>query len=175
MTNCLGRGESVVVVDDVEVQREIATQMLTRLGYSVRSFASGEEAVEYMKDHSADLMILDMIMDPGIDGLETYRRVLEYHPGQKAIIASGYSETQRVRELQLLGAGLYIKTLSHREARHCGAHRTRPLAGAVPVPGADGKNTYRIIMLISYDIISRYFASSRRCHNRGIQSIDFMV
>lgn len=109
MTNCLGKGESVVVVDDVEVQREIATQMLTRLGYSVRSFASGEEAVEYMKDHSADLMILDMIMDPGIDGLETYRRVLEYHPGQKAIIASGYSETQRVRELQLLGAGSYIK------------------------------------------------------------------
>jgi DNA-binding NtrC family response regulator len=35
--------------------------------------------------------------------------VLEYHPGQKAIIASGYSETQRVRELQLLGAGSYIK------------------------------------------------------------------
>lgn len=105
----LGRGEHVVVVDDVDVQRDIATQILLRLGYSVHSFASGEDAVEYMKGHSADLVILDMIMDPGIDGLETYRRILRDHPNQKAIIASGYSETQRVRELQLLGAGSYIK------------------------------------------------------------------
>jgi PAS domain S-box-containing protein len=105
----LGRGEHVVVVDDMDVQRDIATQILARLGYSVHSFASGEDAVEYMKGHSADLVILDMIMDPGIDGLETYRRILRYHPGQKAIIASGYSETQQVRELQLLGAGSYIK------------------------------------------------------------------
>ncbi len=105
----MGRGETIIVVDDVDLQRDIATRILTRLGYSVLSFASGEEAVEYMKDHSADLMVLDMIMDPGIDGLETYRRVLEYHPGQKVIIASGYSETKQVRELQKLGAGAYIK------------------------------------------------------------------
>ena len=48
-------------------------------------------------------------MDPGIDGLETYRRILELHPGQKAIIASGFSETIRVKEAQRLGAGQYIK------------------------------------------------------------------
>jgi DNA-binding NarL/FixJ family response regulator len=50
-----------------------------------------------------------MIMSPGIDGLETYRRILKLHPGQKAIIASGFSETYRVREAQRLGAGEYIK------------------------------------------------------------------
>jgi len=54
-------------------------------------------------------LILDMIMDPGIDGLETYKRILEIHPGQKAIIASGFSETDRVKEAQRLGAGPYIK------------------------------------------------------------------
>jgi DNA-binding NarL/FixJ family response regulator len=48
-------------------------------------------------------------MDPGIDGLETYRRILEFHPGQKAIIASGFSETDRVKEAQRLGAGAYVK------------------------------------------------------------------
>ncbi len=95
-------GDTIIVVDDVDLQRDIATRILTRLGYSVLSFTSGEEAVEYMKDRSADLMVLDMIMDPGIDGLETYRKVLEYHPGQKVIIASGYSETMQVRELQKL-------------------------------------------------------------------------
>ena len=62
-----------------------------------------------MREHSADLLILDMIMDPGIDGLDTYRKVLELHPGQKAIIASGFSETERVRKAQKLGAGAYVK------------------------------------------------------------------
>ena len=50
-----------------------------------------------------------MIMDPGIDGLETYQKILELYPGQKAIIASGFSETDRVREAQRLGAGAYVR------------------------------------------------------------------
>jgi len=62
-----------------------------------------------MKNNSADLLILDMIMDPGIDGLGTYKKILELHPGQKAIIASGFSETERVKEAKRLGAGAYVK------------------------------------------------------------------
>ncbi len=104
-----GNGESILVVDDVEEQRNIADKVLTKLGYCVASSASGEEAVEYMQSHSTDLVILDMIMDPGMDGLETYRRIIEYHPDQKSIIASGYSETGRVEEIQRLGAGEYIR------------------------------------------------------------------
>jgi DNA-binding NarL/FixJ family response regulator len=50
-----------------------------------------------------------MIMDPGIDGLETYKQILKLHSNQKAIIASGFSETDRVKESQKLGAGEYIK------------------------------------------------------------------
>ena len=44
-----------------------------------------------------------------MDGLDTYRAILELHPEQKAIIASGYSETDRMKEVQDLGAGAYIK------------------------------------------------------------------
>jgi PAS domain S-box-containing protein len=105
----MGRGESILVVDDVEEQREIATRILRKLGYSVTSVASGEKAVDYLKNTAVDLVVLDMIMDPGIDGLETYKRILELHPAQKAIIASGFSETERVKEAQRLGAGAYIK------------------------------------------------------------------
>ncbi len=105
----MGKGESVLVVDDVEEQREIASRINKKLGYSVKTVSSGEEAVNYLKDNSADLLILDMIMDPGIDGLETYKRVLEFHPDQKAIIVSGFSETERVKEAQRLGAGAYVK------------------------------------------------------------------
>ncbi len=104
-----GNGEHVLVVDDVPEQREIAARIISQLGYAVTSAASGEEALEFLKDHRADLVVLDMIMDPGIDGLETYRRVVRHHPHQKAIITSGFAETARVHQAQKLGAGAYVK------------------------------------------------------------------
>jgi len=93
----------------VEEQRKIASGMVKELGYSVVSVPSGEEAVEYLRSNKVDLLVLDMIMDPGLDGLETYKKIIELHPGQKAIIASGFSETDRVKDLQRLGAGAYIR------------------------------------------------------------------
>jgi CheY-like chemotaxis protein len=104
-----GNGESILVVDDVQEQREIASKILKNLGYKVTTAESGEDAVKYLKEKSADLLILDMIMSAGIDGLETYQRALEIRSDQKAIIASGYSETERVKEAQLLGATKYVK------------------------------------------------------------------
>ena len=65
----MGNGESVLVVDDEVEQREITSGILKKLGYQVSSVPSGEKAVEYMNHHSVDLIVLDMIMDPGIDGL----------------------------------------------------------------------------------------------------------
>ncbi len=105
----VGAGQTILVVDDVEEQREIASRMLIKMGYSVTTAPSGEEAVLQLQDNPADLVILDMIMSPGMDGLETYRQILKIRPGQKAIIASGYSETERAKEAQKLGAGGYIK------------------------------------------------------------------
>jgi two-component system cell cycle sensor histidine kinase/response regulator CckA len=109
MEEYLGKGESILIVDDAKEQRDIASRILTKLGYAVASVASGEEAVDYMKDNAADLLILDMIMEPGMDGLEAYKKIIKSHPNQKAIIASGFSETKRVKEAQRLGAGRYIK------------------------------------------------------------------
>jgi PAS domain S-box-containing protein len=105
----MGNGESILVVDDMREQRQIASRILTQLGYKVETASCGEAAVDYMKHNHADLIVLDMIMDPGIDGLETYKRILKIHPNQKVVIASGYSETERVKEAQRLGAGDYIK------------------------------------------------------------------
>jgi CheY-like chemotaxis protein len=105
----LGEGESILVVDDVPEQREIAAQMLRKLGYRVDCVESGETAVAWLADRRADLVVLDMIMDPGMDGLETYRRIIAIRPGQRAVIASGFAETDSVREALGLGAGKYIK------------------------------------------------------------------
>jgi DNA-binding NarL/FixJ family response regulator len=50
-----------------------------------------------------------MIMDPGMDGMETYRRILKINPRQKAILASGFSETDRVRKTLEMGAGAFVQ------------------------------------------------------------------
>jgi DNA-binding NarL/FixJ family response regulator len=59
--------------------------------------------------YAADLMVLDMIMDPGMDGLETYRSILQILPKQKAIIVSGFFESERVHAAHDLGAGVYVR------------------------------------------------------------------
>ena len=104
-----GYGQTILIVDDVAEQREIATAMLTKLGYRTEVVSSGEAAVDYVAHRTVDLLLLDMVMDPGIDGLETYRRILAIHPGQKAVIASGYAETSRIREAQRIGPVGYLK------------------------------------------------------------------
>jgi PAS domain S-box-containing protein len=104
-----GKGESILVVDDVKEQRQLAMSMLEKLGYQVRAVAGGEAAIEYLKTEKADLVVLDMIMYPGIDGFETYRRIRKIHPRQKAIIVSGFTETDRVRKLQEIGAGEFVR------------------------------------------------------------------
>ena len=105
----MGKGESVLVVDDIAEQREVASALLKKLGYKVHAVSSGEEAVKYLKENKADILLLDMIMPPGMDGLDTYRYLLKLHPKQKAIIVSGFSETYRVEAARTLGAGAYVK------------------------------------------------------------------
>ncbi|MDX2445958.1 MAG: response regulator [Desulfobacterales bacterium] len=104
-----GKGEKILVVEDVDSQRDISCRMLETLGYKTKGISSGEEAVEFLKENTADLILLDMIMDPGINGRETYERIIKTHPNQKAIIVSGFAETDDVRQTQKLGAGKYIK------------------------------------------------------------------
>ena len=104
-----GNGQRILVVDDEESQREIACEILTILGYRAEAVPGGKEAVAYVKDHPVELVVLDMVMAPGIGGRETYAEILKIHPDQKAIIASGFSESEEVHETQRMGAGRYIK------------------------------------------------------------------
>lgn len=104
-----GDGEAILIVDDMESQRIISCKMLDALGYRTKAVSSGENAIEFLKENIVDLILLDMIMDPGINGHETYKKIKDIHPNQKAIIVSGFSETDSVRKTQDLGAGPYIK------------------------------------------------------------------
>lgn len=109
METFMGSDETILVVDDAKEQREIASAILSALGYRVSTVSSGEAAVDHIKENRVDLLVLDMIMEPGIDGLDTYKQVLQRHPHQKAIIASGFSENDRIREVLRMGAASYLK------------------------------------------------------------------
>ncbi len=107
--NLEGNGETILIIDDEFQQRDISTQMLASLGYSTHAVSSGEEAVEYLQENKADLLLLDMIMAPGMNGRETYGEILKIHPGQKAVICSGFSRNEEVKKAQALGAGVFVK------------------------------------------------------------------
>jgi len=104
-----GHGETVLIVDDLASQRKIGATILGKLGYAVFTVADGMAALDFVKAQPVDLLVLDMIMAPAISGLETYRRIKEIRPDQKAIIASGHSESDDVLKIQQLGAGHFVK------------------------------------------------------------------
>jgi signal transduction histidine kinase/HAMP domain-containing protein len=104
-----GNGERILVVDDEPQQLDIAARMLKLLGYDAVCVDSGEKAIDYLRDNRVDLVLLDMLMDPGINGRRTYERIIEIHPDQKAVIASGFSENEDIYQARQLGARGFIK------------------------------------------------------------------
>jgi len=107
-----GNGEHILIIDDEPILRDIGCQMLEALGYRVNSVSSGEAAIEFVKDTAVDLLIIDMLMEPGINGYQTYKEIISHRPEQKAIIASGFSETTDVKATLNLGATGFIKNLT---------------------------------------------------------------
>ncbi|MBU0946908.1 MAG: response regulator [Proteobacteria bacterium] len=104
-----GNHERILVVDDVKEQRLIARSILEKLDYSVETASSGEEAIAGMREQVPDLVLLDMLMEPGMNGRETYEQMLTVWPGLKSVIASGFAETEEVRKVQAHGAGSFVK------------------------------------------------------------------
>ncbi len=104
-----GHGEHILIVDDERQQRDIGSQMLSALGYKVETVSSGEEALAFIQNQAVDLLILDMVMDPGINGCQTYEKIIAVQPQQRAVIASGFSENEEVKKAQALGVGNFIR------------------------------------------------------------------
>nr|MDA3902463.1 response regulator [Desulfuromusa sp.] len=104
-----GHGEHILVVDDEKNIRVMAEKLLTNLGYQVSFVSSGEAAVEFLRNCTVDLLLLDMLMEPGMNGYQTFKQIKAFHPGQKALIASGFSAGHDVKKAQELGAGAYLK------------------------------------------------------------------
>jgi two-component system, cell cycle sensor histidine kinase and response regulator CckA len=102
--------ETVLVVDDEELVREMARDMLTHMGYEVVLCTNGAEAVEYFQTHhdNIDLVILDMIM-PRMGGLQCYTALRKINPELRALISSGYALNDDVRMMLREGAKGFIQ------------------------------------------------------------------
>ena len=104
-----GKGENILFVDDVKEQRAIGKKVLTDFRYNPVCLESGEKAIEYCRTEKPDLLIVDMIMEPGMNGYETLKALRKIHPDLKAIVISGYSETDQVRSALDLGGAIFLK------------------------------------------------------------------
>ena len=114
-----GGSDRILVVDDLEQQRKLVGHLLARFGYETTLVAGGRQAVQIFKEYAEtqeqgivsspfDLVILDMIMEEGFDGLDTFRGIRELLPDQKCILVSGFADTCRVREALKLGANHFV-------------------------------------------------------------------
>ncbi|MBN1268426.1 MAG: PAS domain S-box protein, partial [Kiritimatiellae bacterium] len=101
--------ETILVVDDIPSQLTLAVRLLSSLGYGVVVRSNGRAALDFLARNPVALVVLDMIMEEGFDGLDTYREILRVRPGQRCIIASGFSESRRVRDALDLGAGAFLR------------------------------------------------------------------
>ena len=97
--------ETIMVVDDEAVVRDIAERILTRNGYKVLLASSGEEALAVYREHLGSIngVIMDLGM-PGMGGKACLPRILGLDPRAKVLIASGYIQYELTDELQKLGA-----------------------------------------------------------------------
>jgi CheY-like chemotaxis protein len=104
-----GNGETILLIDDQYEQNEIIEKALKKMGYETHAFTSGEEGLKFLQSQQADLVLLDMMMGDGLNGRETYEKMLKINPRQKAIIISGYARSEEILKAKNLGISDFIE------------------------------------------------------------------
>jgi two-component system cell cycle sensor histidine kinase/response regulator CckA len=110
LNEAIGGTEMILLVDDEDVPRDVAKEILEALGYRVLTAKSGNEAIEVYseKAHEIDMVILDMIM-PNMDGGETFERLKEIDPEARVLLSSGYSINGQAQEILSRGCKAFLQ------------------------------------------------------------------
>ncbi|MCX8028131.1 MAG: response regulator [Thermodesulfovibrionales bacterium] len=104
-----GKGETILVIDDVDEQRDLAVQILSSFGYNVHTSSNWQDALNFLVMNKVDLILLDMIMEGEMDGLDICKKIFKTNPNQKVIIVSGFSRSNRVNEALSLGVKAFLQ------------------------------------------------------------------
>lgn len=122
---------SVLVVDDEAAIRYSVSKTLQRVGYAVREAASGEEALDVVRGQHFDVVLTDIRMPPGLDGVELVRILKDIDPDMVVILMTAYPSLNTAVEALRLGAHDYlIKPSSSQDIRASvarGVERSRNL------------------------------------------------
>ena len=104
-----GGSETILLVDDEELIRDLAKRILSRAGYTVLTAANGREALQTYKKkgQTVSLIVLDLIM-PEMDGKQCLRELLKINPGARVLLASGYSANGPTKEALEGGAKGFV-------------------------------------------------------------------
>ncbi len=102
--------ETILIVDDEEIIRQLGGDILEDDGYHVLFAANGEEAIQIYRKHRKNiaLVILDMVM-PGIGGKETFLKLKKINPRIKVLLSSGYSANEGVGDILKERLGGFIQ------------------------------------------------------------------
>lgn len=126
-----GDSASVLVVDDEAAIRYSVSKTLQRVGYSVREAVSGEDALDIIRAEPFDVVLTDIRMPPGLDGVELIRRIKDTDPDTIVILMTAYPSLPTAVEGLRLGAHDYlIKPSSSQDIRQSvarGIERSRNL------------------------------------------------
>jgi two-component system nitrogen regulation response regulator NtrX len=98
---------TILVVDNEEEICRLFIEGLTPQGFKVAAVRSGREALALVAQEPPDLIVLDLVM-PGMDGLETLRRIREVAGDVRVVILTAYGTVQQAREAAALGVREFI-------------------------------------------------------------------
>ncbi len=98
----------ILICDDDKAVSDFLERFLQKEGYSqIETVTSGEAAVEKMKNNNYQLVLLDIRM-PGIDGIETLKRIKEINSSAAVIMITGFPEIETAQQAVKMGAYDYI-------------------------------------------------------------------
>jgi two-component system, response regulator, stage 0 sporulation protein F len=100
-------GSKILIVDDQYGIRILLNEVFQKEGYTTYQAANGMQALEIVRKHQPDLVLLDMKI-PGMDGIEILKRLKEIDPDIKVIIMTAYGELDMIQETKELGAIMHF-------------------------------------------------------------------
>lgn len=142
---------AILIVDDEPVARQSLTDILRLEGYSVAAVPNGQAAVEYVRSHTVDAMIVDLRM-PGMNGLEVIRAVNQISPDTEIILLTAYGSTEsavealrlRIHDYLLKPAAPAQVIASLKRALERRAARRRALGAGLEAAQADELREFRL-------------------------------